>query len=243
MRTRILVLDNAIDRTVYRPVEEWSRTFGDVPFDAAHVPSGEPIPPFDRYTHLLVTGSEATFSRPEPWFEVEAAAVRDAVGRGLGVLGSCFGHQMLAWALSGPGTVRRAPIPEIGWITIDIVQSDPLLAELPNPWHAFAAHLDEVFDLPEPWRVLARNDTCAVQAMRYGDRPVWGIQPHPETLPEEAKRQMAAGIAQNPQFAREIHRAIGSPVRDDRATPQLVAAFLRDWQRVAGCSSSQIGSL
>jgi len=227
MRKRILVLDNSTDRAVYRPVEEWSRHFGGIPFDAVHVPAGEPIPPLDRYTHLLVTGSDATFSRPEAWFDAEADAVRDAVDRGLAVLGSCFGHQMLAWAISSPACVRRAPIPELGWVAVRTVASDPLLANLPNPWHAFAGHLDEVVDLPEPWRVLAASDACAVQAMRYGDLPVWGIQPHPETTPDEAVFQMEAGIEQHPDYAEEIRKAIESPVRDDRTAPQLAAAFLR----------------
>jgi len=227
MQKRILVLGNSTDRSVYRPVDEWSRAFGDVPFDAVHVPAGEPIPALDRYTHLLVTGSNASFVKPEPWFDVEAEAVRKAVDRGLSVLGSCFGHQMLAWALSGHEYVRRAPIPELGWATVDIVLSDPLFADLPNPWHTFAAHLDEVVDPPEPWRILASNDACAVQAMRYGDRPAWGIQPHPETAPEEAVFQMKAGLAQYPEYAEEIRQAIASPVRDDRVTPRLIAAFLR----------------
>jgi len=226
MRKRILVLGNSTDRSVYRPVEEWSRHFGGVPFDAVHVPSNEPIPPLDRYTHLLVTGSDATFSSPEAWFDAEADAVREAVDRGLAVLGSCFGHQMLAWAISDPESVRRAPIPELGWVVVRTVASDPLLADLPNPWHAFAAHLDEVVDPPAPWRVLAANDACAVQAMRYGDRPVWGIQPHPETAPDEAKLQMEAGIEQHPEYAEEIRQAIDSPVRDDRTASRLAAAFL-----------------
>lgn len=227
MQKRILVLGNSIDRTIYRPVEEWSRTFGDVPFDAVHVPTGEPIPALDRYTHLLLTGSEASFAKPESWFDVEADAIRDAVERGLSVLGSCFGHQMLAWALSGHEFVRRAPIPELGWVSVDIVQPDPLLAGLPNPWHTFAAHLDEVVAPPESWRILASNDACAVQAMRYGDLPVWGIQPHPETAPDEARLQMEAAFEQYPEYAQEIRQAIESPVRDDRATPQLIAAFLQ----------------
>ena len=227
MDKRILVLGNSTDRSAYRPVEEWSRTFGDVPFDAVHVPSGEPIPPLDRYTHLMITGSEATFSRPEPWFDVEADVVRNAVHCGLAVFGSCFGHQLLAYALSGPEAVRRALIPEVGWVAIEIVESDPLFAEMPNPWHAFSAHLDEACNLPEPWRILARNDACPVQAMRYGDRPVWGIQPHPETSPDEAKLQMEAGIEQYPHFAEAIRQALASPVRDDRTAPQLMSTFLR----------------
>jgi len=227
MKTRILVLDNSIDRATYRPVDEWSRTFRGTPYDAIHVPSREPIPSLDRYTHLLVTGSEATFSRPEAWFDVEADVVRRAVSRGLAILGSCFGHQMLAYALSGPETVRRAPTPEVGWIEIEITEPDPIFAEVPNPWHAFSAHLDEVYDPPEPWLTLAHNDACAVQAMRYGDRPIWGIQPHPETSPGEAKSQMEAGIEQYPQFDEAIRQAIDSPVRDDRAAPRLMTSFLR----------------
>jgi len=227
MQKRILVLGNSLDRSVYRPVDEWARTFDDTPFDAVHVPSHEPIPLLDSYTHVLLTGSEASIARLQPWFDVEAEAVRKAVERGLAILGSCFGHQMLAWALSGHEYVRRAPMPELGWVAVDIVASDPLVADLPNPWHTFAAHLDEVVDPPEPWRILASNDACAVQAMRYGDRPVWGIQPHPETALEEAVFQMKAGLAQYPEYAEEIRQAIASPVRDDRAAPQLIAAFLR----------------
>ena len=227
MQKRILVLGNWLDRSVYRPVEEWSRHFGDVPFDAVHIPSHEPIPPLDRYTHVLLTGSDASFAKPEPWFDVEAEVTRDAVDRGLSILGSCFGHQMLAWALSGHEYVRRALIPELGWVAVDIVAPDPLFADLPNPWHTFAAHLDEVVDPPEPWRILASNDVCAVQAMRYGDRPVGGIQPHPETSPDEARFQMEAGIEQYPEYAEEIRRAMASPVRDDRGTAQLMATFLR----------------
>jgi len=227
MQKRLLILDGSIDRSIYRPVEQWARYLGDTPFDSAHLPSGEPVPRLDRYTHVLLTGSEASFEQPEPWFEVEADIVRDAVDRGLPVLGSCFGHQMLAWALSGPESVRRAPTPELGWIAVDIVTSDPLTADLSNPWHAFAAHLDEVVAPPSPWRVLASNEACSVQAMRYGDRPVWGIQPHPETSPDEARCQMKAAMEQYPEYAEQIRQALESPVRDDRATLQLIEAFLR----------------
>jgi GMP synthase-like glutamine amidotransferase len=227
MEKRMLVLDGSIDRSIYRPVEQWARYLGDVRFDAVHLPSNAPIPSLDRYTHVLLTGSEASFARPEAWFEVEADIVRDAVDRGLTVLGSCFGHQMLAWALSGRECVRRAPIPEVGWVAVQIVKSDPLVADLASPWHTFAAHLDEVVEPPPPWCILASNEACSVQAMRYGDRPVWGIQPHPETSPEEAVFQMERGMERYPEYAQQIRQAMESPVRDDRATPQLMEALLR----------------
>jgi len=227
MEKRLLILDGSIDRSVYHPVEQWARHLGDVPFDAVHLPSDEPVPPLDRYTHVLLTGSEASFEQPEPWFEVEAGIVRDAVDRDLSVLGSCFGHQMLTWALSGSETVRRAPTPELGWVAVELATPDPLVADLPNPWHSFAAHLDEVVAPPPPWRILAANEACAVQAMRYGDHPVWGIQPHPETSPDEALCQMKAAMKRYPEYAERIREALESPVRDDRVTFQLIEAFLR----------------
>jgi len=228
MKKRILVLGNSIDRSISRPVEEWARYFGRVSFDAVQLPLSEPVPDLDRYTHLLLTGSEASFRKPQPWFDVEADVVRDAVGRGLPVLGSGFGHQLLVRAISGPEYVRRARIPEIGWVSIDIVKSDPLVASLPNPWHTYTSHIDEVIEPPDPWRILAANATCAAQVVRYGDRPVWGVQPRPETSPDEAKFQMEAGFDQFPRYAQQIRRSIiESPVRDDAVAPQLMAAFLK----------------
>ena len=224
---RLLILDGSLDRSIYRPVKQWVRTFDGITFDTVHLPSGDPVPALERYTHVLLTGSEASIAQPQAWFDVEADIVRDAVDRGLAVLGSCFGHQMLAWSLSGPETIRCAPTPEVGWIAIEILVSDVLFAELPNPWHAFACHLDEVVAPPPPWRVLAANEACAVQAMRYGDHPVWGIQPHPETSPREALLQMKAGLELYPEYAKQIRQAMASPVRDDGATPSLIAAFLR----------------
>lgn len=202
--------------------------FGKVSFDAIHVPSGEQIPPLDRYSHILLTSSEASFRHPESWFEVEADLVRHAVDLGCAILGSGFGHQMLAWALSGPEFVRPARIPELGWVSINIVETDKLLAGLPNPWHAYTSHNDEVVLPPNPWRILASNRACAVQVMRYGDQSVWGIQPHPEILPDEAKAQMESGIEAYPRYAQQIRQAkIESPVRHDDVAQQLIAAFLK----------------
>jgi len=226
MQPRVLIVDSSIDPSVYRPVEQWARHLREVPFVAVRPPAGEPVPDLDRFTHVLLTGSEARFEEPASWFEVEADLVRDAVDRRLAILGSCFGHQMLAWALSGARYVRCAPRPELGWIEIDILEDDPLFEGIPNPWNVFASHRDEVVDPPPPWRVLAATRSCAVQAIRYGDRPIWGIQPHPETNPEEGRTLMGAAVERFPEEADRIRRAMAQPVRDDNVAQRLVDAFL-----------------
>lgn len=226
MSKRLLILDNSIDLDTYRPVEHWAPHLGDVPYDSRHMPSGEKLPSLDRYTHLLLTGSHASFSEPAPWFAVEADIVRRAVEHDLCILGSCFGHQMLVWSLSGSEFIGPAGTPELGYVVVHLDVSDPLLAELPNPWHAFTAHMDEVSHPPFPWVVLASNGACAVQAVRFGHRLVWGIQPHPEIDPDEARKQMHHALDRYPAYASVIQQQIDAPVQDDRTTHLLMRAFL-----------------
>jgi GMP synthase-like glutamine amidotransferase len=223
---RVLILDGSIFRDMYRPDEHWGPLLDGAPFESAHLPSGATVPPLERFTHLIVTGSEASIVEPAPWYDVEAAAVREAASRGLAILGSCFGHQMLALALSGPAHVRRSPTPEVGWVAVRRTAPDPLLDDLGNPFHVFASHFDEVLDPPAPWRVLARSDRCAVQAMRLGDRPIWGLQAHPEIDPANARVLVEGFLARRPDLADHLRPALAQPPRDDGAAQEIVRRFL-----------------
>jgi len=223
---RVLILDGSIYRDIYRPTEHWRALLGKNPSDSVHLPSGEAVPPLERYTHLIVAGSEASIVRPEPWFEVEADAVRRAAELGLAILGSCFGHQMLARALSGIGFVAASPTPEIGWIPVEVTATDALLADVAPRFWVFASHFDEVRDPPAPWRVLARSAGCRVQAMRYGDRPIWGIQAHPEITPSDARILIEGFLRYAPQLAPQLRPALAAEPHDDGAAPDLVRRFL-----------------
>jgi len=224
--TRVLILDASLHRDVYRPDEHWRALLGAVPADAVHLPSGRAIPPLDGYTHLIVTGSEASIVEPADWYEPAAETVRRAAGAGLRVLGSCWGHQLLALALSGPAFVRRSPTPEVGWIEVQRTERDELLADLPDRWFVFASHFDEVVDPPAPWRALARSPRCAVQAMRWGDRPVWGVQAHPEIDPPTARVLLEGFLRYAPRHTAVVRPALAAAPRDDRTARPLVARFL-----------------
>jgi len=223
---RVLILDGSIWPDLYRPTEHWRVLLRGVAFESAHLPSGGTVPDLAGFTHVIVTGSEASIIRPEPWFEVEADAVRRAAKAGLPILGSCFGHQMLARALSDERRVAASPTPEIGWIPIEVTARDPLLDGLPNPVWMFASHFDEVRDPPAPWRVLARSAACAVHAMRFGDAPIWGIQAHPEITPSDARILMEGFAGKQPDQAPLIRPALAAPPRDDRAAGEIVRRFL-----------------
>jgi len=226
MDKRVLIIDCCIYPDIYRPVDHWRALLGGVPADAVHLPSGETAPDLAGYSHVVLAGSEASIVRPEPWYEVEAGLVRRAAALGKAMLGSCFGHQMLALALSGPRHVRASATPELGWAAVDVVADDPLLEGLPNPFHAFVAHFDEVHDPPPPWRVLARNSGCEVQVMRYGDKPIWGVQAHPEIDPETGRALLAGLSAKEPETAGLVGRALEQTPRDDRVVAEMMRRFL-----------------
>ena len=51
------------------------------------------------------------------------------------------------------------------------------LPEKVTVWHS---HFDEVKSLPPGFEASAANETCAIQAMQHNDRPLFGVQFHPE---------------------------------------------------------------
>jgi GMP synthase-like glutamine amidotransferase len=177
-RVRVAIIDNSIRPESYDPVGHWSR-YLDAPWEAFVAREGH-LPDPAAFSHIILTGSEASILEREPWAEAEAALVRDAVADGKAVLGSCWGHQLLAYALAGEAHVRRAARPEIGWIAIRLDRTSDLLGPAGTAPYTFSIHYDEVCDLPPEFEVLASTEACRVEAFRYAGGPVWGLQCHPE---------------------------------------------------------------
>ncbi len=177
-RTHVAVVDNSIDPTIYRPVEHWSR-YLDVPWQAFVAREGR-LPDPAGFSHIILTGSESSIVEREPWVDAEAAMVREAVAGGTAVLGSCWGHQLLAFALAGESHVRRAARPEIGWIALRLDRESDILGPAGTRPYTFSIHYDEVHDLPPAFEILASTEACSVEAFRLAGKPVWGLQCHPE---------------------------------------------------------------
>jgi GMP synthase-like glutamine amidotransferase len=104
-----------------------------------------------------------------PWVTDEIGYARSLISLGVPTLGICFGGQVLATAVGG--SVSRAPIPEVGWVSI--ASDEPALIDA-GPWLQW--HYDR-FTLPAEVPVLART-AAANQAFAYGR--ALGVQFHPE---------------------------------------------------------------
>ena len=176
--SRILFLDNSIDNDIYRPLRYWEPLLL-FPYDLFRVSAMELPNELDSYSHILITGSAASVLEDTAWMQAEVDLIQKAVNKGKVILGSCFGHQMIARSLFGVAAVRKRENPEIGWPDIQIVSSDSLFGESGRTIHTFIIHHDDVCALPEEKaKIIARSDECDILAFKVKGRPVWGVQPH-----------------------------------------------------------------
>lgn len=111
----------------------------------------------------------------------------NAMEREIPILGICFGHQVLSYLLGGE--VRRdMDRREKGFAEIhrhEEGNDDPLFSKLPTTFVSRVNHSDHVMSLPENTIHICYNDTSFIQAFRHTEKPVWGVQFHPEMSEED----------------------------------------------------------
>jgi GMP synthase (glutamine-hydrolysing) len=138
-------------------------------------------PSLEGYAAVIVLGGPMNSDQIDtfPNLLVEVDILRDAVEKGLSVLGICLGAQLLARALGG--TVSRNRIREIGWHDVELTtagREDPVLSAFRGLQPVFQWHEDGI-GLPPGATCLARSPVSEVQAFRYGDH-AYGLQFHLE---------------------------------------------------------------
>jgi GMP synthase (glutamine-hydrolysing) len=148
----------------------------------------EAQPDVSRYNGLVVLGGPMNVDQQHlyPHLATEIAAIREALARGIPILGICLGAQLLAAALGA--NVQPNNVREIGWYRLHptaAASGDPLCRHIAEhhvfQWHAYT------FDLPHGAVHLASTPTCPNQAFRYGDR-AYGLQFHLEADPQLIQR-------------------------------------------------------
>lgn len=174
-------------------------------------PAGEELPDWSEVSGALVTGSPAMVTDREAWSEGTATWLKEAVGRGIPILGVCYGHQLLAHALGGKVDYHPQGR-EIGTWPVELgpyTRSDQLFQDFPGQFMAHLTHAQSVVELPEGAQLLAATAFEPCQAFRVGDW-AWGVQFHPEF---------------NAQIMREYVEAFAPKLREEGKSPeQLLAA-------------------
>lgn len=201
-RPRVLFLLNGPNRD---PVDHIGRRFEAAGLDPDYRWAWQDDFPADPhgYDAMFLSGSPHGAYEDVPFIHREHALVADVVERGVPVLGVCFGSQMLASALCGRDQVFRRSTCDVGHARLRSTAAaceDRIARHLPPRFPMFVWHNDEVRAEHPDMVILASSDACPNQVWRFRDRPVWGIQGHPEVNPESARQWLEE---RRPRLARD----------------------------------------
>ncbi len=163
----------------------WLRAQG-VPFEVRNSEAGDTVPAdLSRHSALVLLGGEMSANDDLPSLRQAELLVRQAVERGVPVIGHCLGGQLMARALGG--RVATAAAPEIGWQPVDVHDTAAAAAWFgaPGPRKMFQWHFD-TFEPPPGALCLAGSKACPHQAFSLG--PHLAMQFHVEIDEEKLLR-------------------------------------------------------
>ena len=104
------------------------------------------------------------------------------------VLGLCYGHQLIASLFGGKVEPAEKREYGIGYAVIDRPSS--LLKGLERRQKVWMSHGDAVYELPEQFEILAHTENCPIAAFKHREKPIYGVQWHPEVIHTENGMQM-----------------------------------------------------
>jgi GMP synthase (glutamine-hydrolysing) len=96
------------------------------------------------------------------------------------ILGLCYGHQLIAH-FSG-GKVKTAKKREYGITYVTVDQPLGVLKNLGKREKVWMSHGDTVYTVSDNYEVLAHTENSPVAAFKHKEKPIHGLQWHPEVI-------------------------------------------------------------
>jgi GMP synthase (glutamine-hydrolysing) len=117
------------------------------------------------------------------------------------LLGVCYGLQLIAHHLGG--VIEKSNDREYGRTLLKIERDDTLFTGLEGPAErvVWMSHGDRILRFPPGFDILATSDASPFAAVRHQERPLWGLQFHPEVAHTDGGATMLANF---------VHRVCGA---------------------------------
>ena len=171
-----------------------------IPMELFKIDEGTSVPQQPgAFSGLAFMGGPMSVNDDLPWIPPTLGLIRQAVARGIPVLGHCLGGQLMAKALGG--TVSANPVKEIGWGDVAVLDNPEARAwfgDGPRRFGAFHWH-GETFSIPTGATCILESAYCPNQAFVLGKH--LGMQCHVEMTVDMVKSWCKVGtdeIAANP---------------------------------------------
>jgi len=136
----------------------------------------------------LALDPQAVILSPGPCDPDRAGICLELIARApheLPILGVCLGHQSIGQAFGG--AVVRAPKPMHGKISRISHGQRGIFAGPPSPFAATRYHslMVAADSLPNCLQVTATSEDGVIQGLEHRERPIFGVQFHPESIATE----------------------------------------------------------
>ena len=176
-RKPVGVIDYSVDGLSGGLISSWLN----VPFSVIKVTVDEQFPSLspEDFCALIHSGSSLSIVDDSSFMDGAIAFIKHAVETGVPQMGICYGHQLLARAISGFDAVAKCSGIEIGWQDVDFLSSWPVPG-LVGKKAVWQSHYDCVVKIPPGSVITATNDHTEIQAFVNRTMKLFGTQFHPE---------------------------------------------------------------
>jgi GMP synthase-like glutamine amidotransferase len=153
----------------------------------------------DHYEAILITGSPCSVHDDHPWIGSLVDLIRTADSMGLRVIGSCFGHQLVAQTFGG-----EVGYNESGWAignyAVHIDRAYDWMQPAASTTGLYHFNQERVTRLPDGAVSFARTDEYADYGYTLGDN-IMCFQGHPE----QPRRAMVNFLRTTDNLTRDEH--------------------------------------
>jgi GMP synthase-like glutamine amidotransferase len=117
------------------------------------------------------------------------------------ILGICFGHQLIGYAYGCEVGYMPEFIREKEWdVCINLPISIPCPLTKRNLIRVEVMHHQEIklnSKVQENFQILASSPHCAIEMIQHYNRPLYGVQFHPETIKEPKAQEQGQELLRN----------------------------------------------